>query len=485
MVWTARPGGSVDYFNARWHEYTGMTPEESLSGEGWRGVIHPDDLPAMNASRLPAVGSGEAFQAEVRMRNKHGAYRWHLIRSVPVYDRKGQVLQRYGTATDIDDFKRAQEALRESEERFNLAVQGSDAGIWDWDLRTDVVYFSPRWKSMLGYRDDEVENNFREWETRLHPEDRVRARATIDDYLAGRSTEYQLEHRLRHKDDGYRTILSRGAAVRDSSGKPYRMVGWHIDITAHKETVEELNDKLIQLEAAQRIQQSLLPKRPPSLTGIDLAGLSVPAAYAGGDMFDYLPILGGNLGVVIGDVSGHGIGAALQMAATQAFLRSLSQACTTIPEILTRLNQFVCERLEEEYFLTLLLVRLDPRTRTMLYANAGHPTAYVLDPTGAVREELRSESLPIGVQPQTDFPVGGPIHLQPGEIVVLMTDGILEAEAASTEAFGIERLLRVVREHREQTSQEILDALRAAVEAHTGMKEPRDDLTAVIVKVER
>jgi PAS domain S-box-containing protein len=380
---------------------------------------------------------------------------------------------------------RAEEALRRSEERFDLAVRGTDAGIWDWDLRTGSVYFSPRWKGMLGYADDELPNATSVWELRLHPDDRERARATLHDYLEGRSAEYELEHRLRHKDGSYRCILSRGAAVRDGEGRPYRMVGSHLDITAQKKTAEQLNENLIQLRAAHKIQQSLLPKRPPTLPGLDIAGASHPAAFAGGDLFDYLPMAGGKLGVAVGDVSGHGIAAALQMASTLAFLRSLAQTCATIGEILTRVNRFVYDEVDGQTFVTLMLLRLDPRTRTVTYANAGHPSGFVLDARGGVRAELRSSTVPLGITDDLDFPVGDPLVLRPGDVVVLVTDGILEAHSPERVCFGRDRLLEVIRSAQARSSQAILEELRRAVSRHSQAEVPLDDLTAVIINNER
>jgi PAS domain S-box-containing protein len=158
----------------------------------------------------------------------------------PLLDAAGLPYALCGISTDITERKRAELAVRQSQERLSLVIQGSSDGVWDWDITTNEVYFSARWKSMLGYADDEVANQFCAWEQLLHPDDRERALASIRDYLAGRSPSFELEHRLRHKDGSYRWILSRGVALRDSMGKPVRMAGSHVDLTARKETEEQL-----------------------------------------------------------------------------------------------------------------------------------------------------------------------------------------------------------------------------------------------------
>jgi PAS domain S-box-containing protein len=117
--------------------------------------------------------------------------------------------------------KRAEEALRRSEERFALAVHGTTDGIWDWDIASDQVWFSPRWKSMLGYEDQEIGHRFAEWESRLHPDDRDRAWAALRAYLAGLTPHYELEHRLRHKDGSYPTS-PRASGPRRSCARRWR-----------------------------------------------------------------------------------------------------------------------------------------------------------------------------------------------------------------------------------------------------------------------
>jgi PAS domain S-box-containing protein len=132
------------------------------------------------------------------------------------------------------------EALREREERLALVLQGTNDGLWDWDLKTNAVYYSPRWKSMLGYEDHEIANRFESWRDLIHPDDVERALAQVQANQEGRGPAYELEHRLRHKDGSYRWILARGLTLRDDQGDPYRMLGAHTDITEQKRAQEAL-----------------------------------------------------------------------------------------------------------------------------------------------------------------------------------------------------------------------------------------------------
>ena len=132
------------------------------------------------------------------------------------------------------------EQLKAREERFELVMQGTNDGVWDWDLKTDDVYFSPRWKGMLGYADGELANRFETWRALLHPEDVDRVQVTLRDYLEKRSPVYEIEFRMRHKDGSYRWISARAGALWDAEGKAYRMTGSHTDITERKQSEEAL-----------------------------------------------------------------------------------------------------------------------------------------------------------------------------------------------------------------------------------------------------
>ncbi|MCU7848051.1 MAG: PAS domain S-box protein [Candidatus Thiodiazotropha sp. (ex Lucinoma kastoroae)] len=141
---------------------------------------------------------------------------------------------------DITYLKKTELALRESEERFDLAMQGANDGLYDWDFVTNDVYYSPRWKSMLGYQDYELSNTLDTWHKLVNPEDGKRSWTMLQDYMEGRRDNFQLEFRMRHKDGRWVEILSRAFLVRDANGKPIRAVGTHIDITDRKQVEEAL-----------------------------------------------------------------------------------------------------------------------------------------------------------------------------------------------------------------------------------------------------
>ncbi len=149
-----------------------------------------------------------------------------------------------GIVRDITERNLSEEALRRSEERFNLAIQGANDGLWDWDFATDRVYYSPRWKEMLGYAEDEIGAGLEEWRARIHPDDLDHALQKLHGYLDGDTQAYQCEHRMRHKAGHYIWVLDRAIAQRDAHGEVHRMVGIHTDISERKH-IEKMKSEFI------------------------------------------------------------------------------------------------------------------------------------------------------------------------------------------------------------------------------------------------
>ncbi len=159
---------------------------------------------------------------------------------------------------DITKREQVEDALKQSRERYELAVKGSKDGIWDWDIAGDRHYLSPQWKAILGYRDDELPNEAESFLQHLHPDEVTNIFDVLDAYLAGDIPVYEQEFRMRHKDGSYRWILARGEALRTPDGTPYRIAGSHTDITVRKQAEEVLQHAKLKAEAANRAKSEFL-----------------------------------------------------------------------------------------------------------------------------------------------------------------------------------------------------------------------------------
>jgi sigma-B regulation protein RsbU (phosphoserine phosphatase) len=238
-----------------------------------------------------------------------------------------------------------------------------------------------------------------------------------------------------------------------------------------------------ELRIAREIQEHLFPVNPSILKGFEIAGASCPAEATGGDYYDFISTSRGETLIVIGDVSGHGLGPALLMADVRAYLRALAADHARIPDILTRANRLLRADLREDRFITMLLAALTPSTRRLQFINAGHPSGYVFDRDGHIKAELPPGVAALGFIPDIASPAAVEITLAPSDLVVLLTDGAIEATSPTGEEFGITRVLDVVRQERFKPAAEIITLLFAVVRTFAGTPSLQDDLSAVIIKV--
>ena len=236
------------------------------------------------------------------------------------------------------------------------------------------------------------------------------------------------------------------------------------------------------LRVARDVQQRLFPARSPELPGFDIAGASRPADATGGDYFDFIPMRNGHLAIVVGDVTGHGLGPAMLMADVRAYLRALALAHDRIRDIMVEAEQLLRGDLGSERFITLTIASLAPSGNAFTYLNAGHPDGYVLDSTGRVRTSLQATAPALGLIPDGRLPDVACAALTAGDLLVLLTDGVLEAVDPSGEEFGAERALSVVRATLARPAAEIVQAVGSAVLDFAGPAHPQDDVTVVAVK---
>jgi len=259
------------------------------------------------------------------------------------------------------------------------------------------------------------------------------------------------------------------------------------DITEKRRNEIELRATEEQMRAAREIQQRLFPKHSPTVPGYDIAGMSVPADATGGDYYDFLPMTDGMIGLVVADVSGHGLGPSLLMMETRALLRVVARNRVDPGEILARANRVIAEDTEGQHYVTALLVRLNPLNGELVHASAGHPAALVIGRNGELKAQLKRTGGPLGFASRPAAVSAEPVRLESGDVLVLYTDGIKEARPGAAdsdpdEEFGAARMVEIVRAHRDLSSRELIRELCEAAVAYSAPAALEDDLTLLVVK---
>jgi PAS domain S-box-containing protein len=238
----------IQYVNPRFTEITGYTAAEAI-GQTPR-ILQSGQTPKKTYSKLwGKLTSGQIWHGELFNKRKNGELFWEDVQIAPVKNTAGTITHYVAVKTDITERKQVEAALQESEFRWKFAIEGSGDGLWDWNVAENTVFFTKRWKEMLGFAEDEIGNGLDEWEKRIHPDDKAEVFAMIQAYFDGKIPGYINEHRVLCKDGSYKWILDRGIVVsRSEDGKPLRMIGTHTDITVRKEFEAELLRSNAELE---------------------------------------------------------------------------------------------------------------------------------------------------------------------------------------------------------------------------------------------
>jgi PAS domain S-box-containing protein len=258
LIHTGRPDGYLDYFNQRWLEYLGL-PSKDICGWRWTHVIHPDDVEDMVKKWRASLATGELFEAEARVRRADGEYRWQFHRKVPLRDQSGKITKWYGSSIDIEDRKRAEEALQltsddlqESKAKLEEAQRITHVGYWEWNLLTDRVNWSDETYRIYGLRPQECPMDLATVRGKIHPEDWESVSRALEEALSG-GARYNAECRVFRPTGEVRIVHSQGDVKRDASGRPYQMFGTVQDITDRKRAEEALQQSEFYLAEGQRL----------------------------------------------------------------------------------------------------------------------------------------------------------------------------------------------------------------------------------------
>lgn len=245
---------------------------------------------------------------------------------------------------------------------------------------------------------------------------------------------------------------------------------------------QQRNQLLREMELAAQVQRNLLDRNAPPECGLDIAAEMRPAKAVGGDYYDFLDLGGGSVALILGDVAGKGLAAAMLMPAVQIALETFARQMTGPAEALKALNQLLWENIGQANYATLAAAVVQPREGRLSFASGGHLPGVLFQPGQAEPQLLMATGLPIGLFPnveyetiEADFP--------PGSILVLYSDGITEQRNAQGEDFGLERLIDVVRPRQGDSAAEIAAAVREKIASHRGAEDRDDDATLIVVKL--
>ncbi len=237
--WRQDVRNNVLHWSAETYRIFGIPEGTPMISESFFEMVHPEDREWVQRAWGAAL-RGEPYDIEHRI-VVNGAVKWVREVSELEFDQNGSLLGGFGIVQDITGRKRDEETLRKSEERLRLAMEAANDGLWDWDLRTGAVYWSPRAYTVLGYAPDEFPVDYTVWQGLIHPEDQARASASVQEQMRVEGGSFRVEFRMRNRENGWQWIIGRGKPVEwDAEGTVTRMIGTHVDITERKQAEEAL-----------------------------------------------------------------------------------------------------------------------------------------------------------------------------------------------------------------------------------------------------
>lgn len=368
---------------------------------------------------------------------------------------------------------RAESERREAEEKYRRIIQATDEGFLLMNREFAVTDVNRAFCRMVGAAREEIVGRtplrFVEEEYRRF------LMMNREDLFAGDFTE--LEGQVITTSGRKIPVLIHGNRLRDDRGAVIGSILFVTDLTQQKRS----------LALAGEVQKSLLPEEAPRIEGLDVAGRTLSCDEIGGDYFDFLwdrQCPQDAFSIAVGDVSGHGVEAALLMTTARAFMRMRASLCGGSAEIVTEMNRHLVRDVTDSgRFMTLSFVRFEPASRSLRWVRAGHPPALLYDPAADRFRELGGRGLPLGVDDQYQYQEYAEADLGVGQIIAIGTDGIWEASDRQKSYYGIERFREVIHRHAALNAKEILEAVFADIKTFTLGARQEDDITLVIAKV--
>ncbi|HEX6880094.1 MAG TPA: SpoIIE family protein phosphatase [Terriglobales bacterium] len=476
-IWKLDAKFATSFVNPRMAALLGYTVEE-MQGRPVFDFLYESDFERKRCDLLRR-SKGVSEELQTRYRKKDGSALWARVATAPMFNQKGIYEGALAMVSDITLQKRTETEASCSREQISLlsqAVEQTADGVVITDCQGIIEYVNPAFEKTTGYsRAEAVGNTPRLLNSGIHAKGFYNS--LWDRILEGEPFRGTLVNRKKSGELYWteQTITP----IKDSTGKTGHFVSVHKDITEFR----KLTEQELQLGLAREVQQRFYANAAINVAGFDIATAACPAAQTGGDYVDLFSMPDGRICIGIGDVSGHGVGAALVMALTRAYIRSFAQVEKDLATILKRVNLMLLADLCNDRYVTLLLVCLDSAAQTLTYASAGHVPGVLLGNSGKVDHILESSGPPLGMFDDSRY-VDASVQLGPQTLLVLLTDGAAETTASlDGPEFGTDGVLAYVHAHRHNRARELADGICDAARIFRGEYPQQDDVTGVVVKV--
>jgi len=470
--------GKLMFHNRAAQEILGREDAARGAPSQWTNVFgwyHPDKTTLLSPEELPLLRAlrGEAFDDEILfIRNASRPEGVSINVTVkPMQDSDGRISAAVMVCSEVTE----EHLSDHSRALLSQVVEQIADGVLLTDKQGRIEYVNPAFEVMTGFSHDDVRGQSPQI-LRSGMQDPGFDERVWNKLKAGRPLQATTTHRKKTGETYH--VEETISPITDKAGNITHFVTVMQDIT------EALNrqEGEVQLRLARQIQKKFYGVAPV-IPGFDLAGAAYPAYETSGDYFDFIPLPHNRMGIAVGDVEGHGFGSALVMALTRAYVHSFAAMGLEVDQILTQVNQMLVKDLGSRCFVTLMLASLDLESRSLVYAGAGHVPGYVLGSDGPVVHTLESSGPPLGLFPQVSYSPSQAITLQPGQLLVLLTDGVTESEAPGGGEWGAHGALGYIRACGDHSAHQLVDGLYREARRFAGSELQRDDITSVVVRV--
>ena len=466
------------HVNRQWEQLIQVTRRD-IAGRTDFELFSPEMASGFRVNDERVLQTGESVKCEEVAPHSDGPHTYLSVK-FPLRNDLGVIVAMAGISTDITDRVLARKEIDSLRRQYESLLHSVGDGICGLDTDGRITFVNPAMERLLGYSSEEMLGRCRKtFVVERLLGDRECPVTTV---LNGGDSQQVADARFRCRDGSVLPAEYVATPLREGD----RTVGAVItfrDVRARMELMQSEQE----MQAARVVQMALYPQSDPQIPGFDISGVTHPSSHTSGDYYDYITAADGTLAVVVGDVSGHGLGPALEMVGTRASLRAILSFDSNLGPAFGRLNKILRDDLPEAMFVTLFAARLDPVRRTLGYASAGHQAFLLNRDDESIR--LESTGTPLGIESEASYTASQEIPLRTGDLVVLATDGIMEQIASDPalgqrgELFGWQRTMDSIRRNRHLPACQILEQLCADVRQFANGSPQKDDVTAVIIKV--